>query len=151
MAFRIGKFGNPHLDYFLVSRRQVLATGKALGSAWAAEESWVHQLKCTAEWYCQGSWGTAVPLTLHICMTEMCIVWQRNKPGFADKIYSCTTKYLHSEGRCRGLLTWCWLFPHFWTAVLLSRVGSLFFVTTNQCFSSVSAIELFIRDKKLFV
>ncbi|KAJ6661738.1 hypothetical protein lerEdw1_013260 [Lerista edwardsae] len=32
-----------------------------------------------------------------------------------------------------------------------NRVGSLFFVTTNQCFSSVSAIELFIRDKKLFV
>ncbi|NXV18659.1 ABCG2 protein, partial [Cepphus grylle] len=32
-----------------------------------------------------------------------------------------------------------------------NRVGSLFFVTTNQCFSSVSSIELFIRDKKLFV
>ncbi|XP_061490660.1 broad substrate specificity ATP-binding cassette transporter ABCG2-like isoform X2 [Rhineura floridana] len=32
-----------------------------------------------------------------------------------------------------------------------NRVGSLFFVSTNQCFSSVSAIELFIRDKKLFV
>ncbi|NXJ36655.1 ABCG2 protein, partial [Ciconia maguari] len=32
-----------------------------------------------------------------------------------------------------------------------NRAGSLFFVTTNQCFSSVSAIELFIRDKKLFV
>ncbi|XP_019411848.1 PREDICTED: ATP-binding cassette sub-family G member 2-like [Crocodylus porosus] len=32
-----------------------------------------------------------------------------------------------------------------------NRIGSLFFVTTNQCFSSVSAIELFIRDKKLFV
>ncbi|NXW39800.1 ABCG2 protein, partial [Nyctiprogne leucopyga] len=32
-----------------------------------------------------------------------------------------------------------------------NRVGSLFFVTTNHCFSSVSAIELFIRDKKLFV
>ncbi|KFP24592.1 ATP-binding cassette sub-family G member 2, partial [Colius striatus] len=32
-----------------------------------------------------------------------------------------------------------------------NRVGSLFFVTTNQCFSSVSAVELFIRDKKLFV
>ncbi|NXM59542.1 ABCG2 protein, partial [Illadopsis cleaveri] len=32
-----------------------------------------------------------------------------------------------------------------------NRVGSMFFVTTNQCFSSVSAIELFIRDKKLFV
>ncbi|XP_030344642.1 broad substrate specificity ATP-binding cassette transporter ABCG2-like isoform X2 [Strigops habroptila] len=32
-----------------------------------------------------------------------------------------------------------------------NRVGSLFFVTTHHCFSSVSAIELFIRDKKLFV
>ncbi|XP_037760970.1 broad substrate specificity ATP-binding cassette transporter ABCG2 [Chelonia mydas] len=32
-----------------------------------------------------------------------------------------------------------------------NRVGSLFFVTTNQCFSSVSAIELFIKDKKLFI
>ncbi|NWQ98108.1 ABCG2 protein, partial [Burhinus bistriatus] len=32
-----------------------------------------------------------------------------------------------------------------------NRVGSLFFITTNQCFSSVSAIELFIKDKKLFV
>ncbi|XP_015271982.1 PREDICTED: ATP-binding cassette sub-family G member 2-like [Gekko japonicus] len=32
-----------------------------------------------------------------------------------------------------------------------NRVGSLFFVTTNQCFSSVSSIELFIRDKKLFI
>ncbi|NXE25713.1 ABCG2 protein, partial [Ardeotis kori] len=32
-----------------------------------------------------------------------------------------------------------------------NRVGSLFFITTNQCFSSVSSIELFIRDKKLFV
>ncbi|XP_038614019.1 broad substrate specificity ATP-binding cassette transporter ABCG2-like isoform X2 [Tachyglossus aculeatus] len=32
-----------------------------------------------------------------------------------------------------------------------NRVGAMFFVTTNQCFSSVSAIELFIKDKKLFV
>ncbi|KAG2462440.1 broad substrate specificity ATP-binding cassette transporter ABCG2-like [Polypterus senegalus] len=32
-----------------------------------------------------------------------------------------------------------------------NRVGSMFFLTTNQCFSSVSAIELFIRDKKLFI
>ncbi|XP_078453675.1 broad substrate specificity ATP-binding cassette transporter ABCG2 isoform X1 [Lampetra planeri] len=31
-----------------------------------------------------------------------------------------------------------------------NRVGSLFFITTNQCFSSVSAIELFIREKKIF-
>ncbi|XP_040274030.1 broad substrate specificity ATP-binding cassette transporter ABCG2 isoform X1 [Bufo bufo] len=32
-----------------------------------------------------------------------------------------------------------------------NRVGSLFFITTNQCFSSVSAIELFIVEKKLFI
>ncbi|OCT97257.1 broad substrate specificity ATP-binding cassette transporter ABCG2 isoform X2 [Xenopus laevis] len=32
-----------------------------------------------------------------------------------------------------------------------NRVGSLFFVTTNQCFSSVSAIELFIVEKKIFI
>ncbi|KAG2462984.1 ABCG2 protein, partial [Polypterus senegalus] len=32
-----------------------------------------------------------------------------------------------------------------------NRAGSLFFLTSNMCFSSVSAIELFIRDKKLFI
>ncbi|XP_062989272.1 broad substrate specificity ATP-binding cassette transporter ABCG2-like isoform X2 [Elgaria multicarinata webbii] len=32
-----------------------------------------------------------------------------------------------------------------------NRVGSLFFIITNHCFSSMSAIELFIRDKKLFI
>ncbi|XP_029465541.1 ATP-binding cassette sub-family G member 2-like [Rhinatrema bivittatum] len=32
-----------------------------------------------------------------------------------------------------------------------NRVGSLFFISTNQCFSSVSVIELFIRNKKLFI
>ncbi|XP_075421669.1 broad substrate specificity ATP-binding cassette transporter ABCG2 isoform X2 [Ascaphus truei] len=32
-----------------------------------------------------------------------------------------------------------------------NRVGSLFFLTTNQCFSSVSAIELFIVEKKIFI
>ncbi|XP_066549196.1 broad substrate specificity ATP-binding cassette transporter ABCG2 isoform X1 [Amia ocellicauda] len=32
-----------------------------------------------------------------------------------------------------------------------NRVGSLFFITTNQAFGSVSAIELFIKDKKLFI
>ncbi|CAN2388986.1 cholesterol efflux [Pristimantis euphronides] len=31
-----------------------------------------------------------------------------------------------------------------------NRVGSLFFITTNQCFSSVSAIELFVVEKKIF-
>ncbi|XP_053317585.1 broad substrate specificity ATP-binding cassette transporter ABCG2 isoform X2 [Spea bombifrons] len=32
-----------------------------------------------------------------------------------------------------------------------NRVGSLFFITTNQCFSSVSSIELFIVEKKIFI
>ncbi|XP_069834367.1 broad substrate specificity ATP-binding cassette transporter ABCG2 isoform X2 [Dendropsophus ebraccatus] len=32
-----------------------------------------------------------------------------------------------------------------------NRVGALFFITTNQCFSSVSAIELFIVEKKIFI
>ncbi|KAM4052331.1 broad substrate specificity ATP-binding cassette transporter ABCG2 isoform 1-T1 [Anomaloglossus baeobatrachus] len=32
-----------------------------------------------------------------------------------------------------------------------NRIGSLFFITTNQCFSSVSAIELFIVEKKIFI
>ncbi|XP_030060704.1 ATP-binding cassette sub-family G member 2 isoform X1 [Microcaecilia unicolor] len=32
-----------------------------------------------------------------------------------------------------------------------NRTGSLFFISTNQCFSSVSVIELFIRNKKLFI
>lgn len=33
----------------------------------------------------------------------------------------------------------------------LSRMGALFFITTNQCFSTVSAAELFISERKLFV
>ncbi|XP_043911511.1 broad substrate specificity ATP-binding cassette transporter ABCG2-like [Protopterus annectens] len=37
------------------------------------------------------------------------------------------------------------------TSGIQNRVGSLFFITTNQCFSSVSAIELFVKDKKLFI
>ncbi|CAL8331717.1 unnamed protein product [Lota lota] len=32
-----------------------------------------------------------------------------------------------------------------------NRMGALFFITTNQCFSSVSAAELFITERKLFV
>ncbi|XP_029453857.1 ATP-binding cassette sub-family G member 2 isoform X2 [Rhinatrema bivittatum] len=32
-----------------------------------------------------------------------------------------------------------------------NRVGAMFFITTNQCFSSVSAIELFIVEKKIFI
>ncbi|XP_067413255.1 broad substrate specificity ATP-binding cassette transporter ABCG2-like [Emydura macquarii macquarii] len=32
-----------------------------------------------------------------------------------------------------------------------NRVGAMFFVTTNQCFSSISAIELFIVEKKIFI
>lgn len=30
-------------------------------------------------------------------------------------------------------------------------MGALFFITTNQCFSTVSAAELFIIERKLFV
>ncbi|XP_003414134.1 broad substrate specificity ATP-binding cassette transporter ABCG2 isoform X1 [Loxodonta africana] len=32
-----------------------------------------------------------------------------------------------------------------------NRAGVLFFLTTNQCFSSVSAVELFVIEKKLFI
>ncbi|NXH21385.1 ABCG2 protein, partial [Bucco capensis] len=35
-------------------------------------------------------------------------------------------------------------------AGLQNRVGALFFLTTNQCFSSISAIELFVVEKKIF-
>ncbi|XP_066487923.1 broad substrate specificity ATP-binding cassette transporter ABCG2-like isoform X2 [Tiliqua scincoides] len=34
---------------------------------------------------------------------------------------------------------------------LQNRVGAMFFVTTNQCFSSISAIELFVVEKKIFI
>ncbi|NXG52309.1 ABCG2 protein, partial [Psilopogon haemacephalus] len=34
---------------------------------------------------------------------------------------------------------------------LQNRVGAIFFLTTNQCFSSVSAIELFVAEKKIFI
>ncbi|KFP45852.1 ATP-binding cassette sub-family G member 2, partial [Chlamydotis macqueenii] len=36
------------------------------------------------------------------------------------------------------------------SAGLQNRVGAMFFLTTNQCFSSISAIELFIVEKKIF-
>ncbi|NXA12618.1 ABCG2 protein, partial [Sapayoa aenigma] len=36
-------------------------------------------------------------------------------------------------------------------AGLQNRVGSMFFLTTNQCFSSISAIELFVVEKKIFI
>ncbi|XP_062871714.1 broad substrate specificity ATP-binding cassette transporter ABCG2 [Trichomycterus rosablanca] len=32
-----------------------------------------------------------------------------------------------------------------------NRIGSLFFITTNQCFSSLSSAELFITERKLFL
>ncbi|XP_061848297.1 broad substrate specificity ATP-binding cassette transporter ABCG2 isoform X2 [Colius striatus] len=35
-------------------------------------------------------------------------------------------------------------------AGLQNRVGAMFFLTTNQCFSSISAIELFVVEKKIF-
>ncbi|XP_032419474.1 broad substrate specificity ATP-binding cassette transporter ABCG2d [Xiphophorus hellerii] len=34
---------------------------------------------------------------------------------------------------------------------LQNRMGALFFITTNQCFSTVSAAELFITERNLFV
>ncbi|XP_064917920.1 broad substrate specificity ATP-binding cassette transporter ABCG2 isoform X2 [Columba livia] len=34
---------------------------------------------------------------------------------------------------------------------LQNRVGAMFFLTTNQCFSSISAVELFIVEKKIFI
>uniref|UniRef100_A0A8C4QWS0 ABC-2 type transporter transmembrane domain-containing protein n=1 Tax=Eptatretus burgeri TaxID=7764 RepID=A0A8C4QWS0_EPTBU len=32
-----------------------------------------------------------------------------------------------------------------------NRVGAMFFLTTNQCFGSLSAVDLFIQEKKIFV
>lgn len=37
------------------------------------------------------------------------------------------------------------------SAGIQNRAGVLFFLTTNQCFSSVSAVELFVVEKKLFM
>lgn len=37
------------------------------------------------------------------------------------------------------------------TTGIQNRAGVLFFLTTNQCFSSVSAVELFVVEKKLFI
>ncbi|KAM9827387.1 broad substrate specificity ATP-binding cassette transporter ABCG2, partial [Neosynchiropus ocellatus] len=34
---------------------------------------------------------------------------------------------------------------------LQNRMGALFFITVNQCFSSLSAAELFITERKLFI
>ncbi|NWX72087.1 ABCG2 protein, partial [Alca torda] len=34
---------------------------------------------------------------------------------------------------------------------LQNRVGAMFFLTTNQCFSSISAVELFVVEKKIFI
>ncbi|NXR72238.1 ABCG2 protein, partial [Pycnonotus jocosus] len=36
-------------------------------------------------------------------------------------------------------------------AGIQNRVGAMFFLTTNQCFSSISAIELFVVEKKIFI
>ncbi|KFO75139.1 ATP-binding cassette sub-family G member 2, partial [Cuculus canorus] len=36
-------------------------------------------------------------------------------------------------------------------AGIQNRVGAMFFLTTNQCFSSISAIELFVVEKKIFM
>ncbi|NXB71007.1 ABCG2 protein, partial [Donacobius atricapilla] len=37
------------------------------------------------------------------------------------------------------------------SAGIQNRVGAMFFLTTNQCFSSVTAIELFVVEKKIFI
>ncbi|NWX13832.1 ABCG2 protein, partial [Aegotheles bennettii] len=37
------------------------------------------------------------------------------------------------------------------SAGLQNRVGAMFFLTTNQCFGSISAIELFVVEKKTFI
>ncbi|NWU04386.1 ABCG2 protein, partial [Urocynchramus pylzowi] len=37
------------------------------------------------------------------------------------------------------------------SAGLQNRVGAMFFLTTNQCFSSISALELFVVEKKIFM
>ncbi|NXS02098.1 ABCG2 protein, partial [Oxylabes madagascariensis] len=37
------------------------------------------------------------------------------------------------------------------SAGIQNRVGAMFFLTTNQCFSSVSAVELFVVEKKIFI
>nr|XP_028599423.1 ATP-binding cassette sub-family G member 2-like isoform X1 [Podarcis muralis] len=37
------------------------------------------------------------------------------------------------------------------TTGLQNRIGAMFFMTTNQCFSSISAIELFVVEKKIFI
>ncbi|NWR11026.1 ABCG2 protein, partial [Paradoxornis webbianus] len=37
------------------------------------------------------------------------------------------------------------------SAGIQNRVGAMFFLTTNQCFSSISAIELFVVEKKIFI
>ncbi|NWW51943.1 ABCG2 protein, partial [Pedionomus torquatus] len=37
------------------------------------------------------------------------------------------------------------------SAGLQNRVGAMFFLITNQCFSSISAIELFVVEKKIFI
>lgn len=35
--------------------------------------------------------------------------------------------------------------------LLLFRIGALFFIVVNQCFGSLSAAELFITERKIFV
>ncbi|XP_051866225.1 broad substrate specificity ATP-binding cassette transporter ABCG2-like [Pristis pectinata] len=36
-------------------------------------------------------------------------------------------------------------------AGIQNRVGAMFFLTTNQCFTSISVIELFVIEKKIFI
>lgn len=39
----------------------------------------------------------------------------------------------------------------YWWCGCVSRTGALFFVVVNQCFSSLSAAELFIAERKIFM
>lgn len=39
----------------------------------------------------------------------------------------------------------------FYTSRCVFRFGALFFITVNQCFSSLSSAELFITERKLFM
>lgn len=94
----------------------------------------------------RSSWGT---------------LWRRRGPGetrwgsyflsVLARTVACLTWY---EERTLRLENWP---QKVWSIVVLlfpfshRRAGVLFFLTTNQCFSSVSAVELFVVEKKLFM
>lgn len=156
MAFRIGKLERCSLLISVpIDHRFLWKEGspsrKALVSAWTTKAGWVHQPEHPAEWYYQRSWRNHSSIGLPR-------VWRRC--AGEDKGINLTLQLRSTVAQINISVLWtetekCWLelgcFFTSWLLFCLSSVGSLFFVTTNQCFSSVSAIELFIRDKKLFV